>query len=239
MQTKLCSKCKEVKPIEDFYRKKRHKDGYNSHCKECINKQNIEYCRNHIEELEKYRKIYYKDNLERTKKNTKKWKKANPEKYREQQKKYYKNHIEYFKEYSKDNVEKINKLRRKRRKNNPEKTRKIDKIRYKIRSRNSTYRLSHIISGSINHSLKSKKNGLHWEDLVNFTLKELMAHLKKQFKPGMTFNNHGKWHIDHKIPKSLFKFESYKDPEFKECWALENLQPLWWWENLRKGSKIY
>lgn len=26
------------------------------------------------------------------------------------------------------------------------------------------------------------------------------------------------------------------DPDFKQCWALSNLRPLWAEENLRKGS---
>jgi len=62
------------------------------------------------------------------------------------------------------------------------------------------------------------------------------------FKPGMNWNNYGygknKWHVDHIRPISSFNFESTDDPEFKECWSLENLQPLWQEENLRKGAKI-
>jgi hypothetical protein len=48
----------------------------------------------------------------------------------------------------------------------------------------------------------------------------------------------GKIHIDHKRPIASFNFNSYKDKEFKECWALNNLQPLWAEENLSKGNKI-
>ena len=65
-----------------------------------------------------------------------------------------------------------------------------------------------------------------------------MKHLKKQFDDKMTWDNYGKWHIDHKIPKSHFKYEIAEDPEFKKCWALENLQPLWAIENYRKGDKL-
>lgn len=75
---------------------------------------------------------------------------------------------------------------------------------------------------------------------VNFNIQDLMTHLEKLFKSGMSFDNHGKygWHIDHKKPISSFKFTSSDDPEFEECWSLNNLQPLWWWENLRKSSKV-
>ncbi len=44
-----------------------------------------------------------------------------------------------------------------------------------------------------------------------------------------------KWHIDHITPKSHF---NYKTPEDKECWALENLQPLEAIENMRKYNKV-
>jgi hypothetical protein len=54
----------------------------------------------------------------------------------------------------------------------------------------------------------------------------------------MTWENYGKWHIDHKRPIASFNFTSYEDPEFKECWALNNLQPMWAKENMSKGNKI-
>ncbi len=34
------------------------------------------------------------------------------------------------------------------------------------------------------------------------------------------------WEVDHIKPRSLFKYESIDDKEFKECWSLSNLQPL-------------
>lgn len=74
---------------------------------------------------------------------------------------------------------------------------------------------------------------------VNYSLQELKDHLEKQFTKGMTWENNSTygWHIDHKKPMSYFKFESYTDEEFKQCWALENLQPLWRNDNLSKGGK--
>ena len=65
-----------------------------------------------------------------------------------------------------------------------------------------------------------------------------MLYLERQFKDGMNWNNYGKWHVDHKIPVSFFEFSSYNDWEFKYCWSLNNLQPLWAEENLRKWNKI-
>lgn len=74
-------------------------------------------------------------------------------------------------------------------------------------------------------------------DLLGYTVEELMASLESKFKPGMSWENHGAWHIDHKRPISSFNFGSANDPEFHECWSLENLQPLWAKENLSKGAR--
>jgi hypothetical protein len=54
----------------------------------------------------------------------------------------------------------------------------------------------------------------------------------------MTWMNYGEWHIDHILPIDSFNFQSYEDYQFKECWSLENLQPLWAIDNIRKGNKI-
>jgi len=85
-------------------------------------------------------------------------------------------------------------------------------------------------------SLKRNKNGYHWEKLVGYTLDNLIQHLESQFKEGMTWDNQGKWHIDHIRPIFSFDFDSYKDKEFRQCWALDNLQPLWAKDNLRKNK---
>lgn len=88
------------------------------------------------------------------------------------------------------------------------------------------------------YSLDGRKAGCKWERLVGYTLAQLMRHLERKFAPGMTWSNMGKWHIDHKRPRCSFKYDSPSDPEFKACWALRNLQPLWAIDNLRKGSRL-
>lgn len=99
-------------------------------------------------------------------------------------------------------------------------------------------KLNRYISRGIRHSLNGNKQGQHWEDLVDYNLEDLKKHLEKHFKAGMTWENYGSWHIDHKIPISAFVFDSSNDRGFKKCWALSNLQPLWAKENLKKANKI-
>ncbi len=65
----------------------------------------------------------------------------------------------------------------------------------------------------------------------------LKKHIEKQFKPGMTWNNHGLkgWHVDHVKPLSKFNWDNPSTP-FK-AFHYSNLQPLWALENLRKSNK--
>lgn len=98
------------------------------------------------------------------------------------------------------------------------------------------------IGGYMVYSLKTNRSGHCWESLVGYTLEDLKQHLESLFTEGMNWSNqgvgYGKWNIDHIIPKSRFKFNSPNDPEFKECWSLSNLQPLWSSDNIRKKDRI-
>ena len=81
-----------------------------------------------------------------------------------------------------------------------------------------------------------KKDGTF--KILGYSVKALMDHLESKFQPGMTWDNQGKWHIDHIIPDSHFKYSSAEDESFKKCWALDNLQPLWAIDNIRKSNKL-
>jgi hypothetical protein len=216
LKTKKCSKCKETKPIIDFYKHKDYKHGIRSECKECTDKKNREYYKNNAEKINEYQRYYHK--------------------------KHYKNNLEKEKnrkrEYYINNKEKVIAQKNKWKQNNPEKVREIYKKSNKKRQLISTIHLNNIISSLVRRSLKNGKGGNRLNNLLGYTLQDLMAHLESLFKDGMTWDNYGKWHIDHIRPVSSFNFSSYDDPEFKECWALNNLQPLWAEDNIKKSNKI-
>lgn len=96
-----------------------------------------------------------------------------------------------------------------------------------------------MLSLGIRRSLNGNKGGRHWESLVGYTLEQLKDHLESLFQSGMLWDNYGfyGWHIDHKRPISSFSFTEPEDEEFKQCWALENLQPLWAEDNIKKSDK--
>jgi len=240
VKTKRCSKCGEVKPVSEFYKQKGCKYG-SSHCKEC----NKEYWKRNIEHYREIKKEYYKNHREIIIKRVAQWRIDNPEKKILQRKKEYAaNRKEFIKraiEWNKNNIEKRREISRnsarKLRLENPE---KLSEYRRKLRKKQSkklSYILNNRMRSSIYNSLKLNKNGWHWEILVGFTLRDLKIHLENLFKDGMSWQNIGKWQIDHIKPISSFNFTSYEDKEFKECWSLDNLQPLWAEDNLSKGNR--
>lgn len=105
---------------------------------------------------------------------------------------------------------------------------------YRARPKN---RIDQRMKTAIGVALKGAKRGRKWESLVGYTVDELYHHLEKQFLPGMNWDNIGDWHIDHILPRCTFSYDTEDDPEFKACWALTNLRPMWAVDNLSKGGK--
>jgi hypothetical protein len=97
----------------------------------------------------------------------------------------------------------------------------------------ANFLLNKRMRNSIRKALAGGKSGRRWESLVGYSLANLVTHLESRFLQGMSWSNIGKWHIDHRKPKSLFDAS-----QIRECWALSNLQPLWAIDNLRKGSRL-
>jgi len=119
---------------------------------------------------------------------------------------------------------------------NKDKTREARRS-YKRRNRDK-HRLNHAMSERIRAALNGVKNNKNWRDLVDFTPAELRTHLERRFLPGMTWENYGQWHVDHIIPVSVFNFNLASDIDFKRCWCLKNLQPLWGVDNDKKGNRL-
>ena len=70
--------------------------------------------------------------------------------------------------------------------------------------------------------LNTKKEG-HTIDLLGYSALEFKQHIESLFTEGMTWENHGEWHVDHIKPVS--SFETTEHPSVVN--ALENLRPIW------------
>jgi hypothetical protein len=206
METKICSKCNIEKEVCNFHKWKYGPDGYKRICKEC---RKIES------------KTYYNNNNENIKLKVSNYRKDNPEKVKELKKKIYERDKERIlivvRTYRENNRKKRNEYNRNRK--------IIDPI----------YNLKHLMNNRMRIFMKSqnitKKNKTF--EIVGCSPKELKEHLENQFKNGMTWDNQGKWHIDHIIPLSSGNTEE----EIIKLCHYTNLQPLWAIDNMKKGSK--
>jgi len=107
----------------------------------------------------------------------------------------------------------------------------------KKRRKDPLFRLRDAISSSHRKFMKSTKTKSTWK-YVDYTPEELRNHLESLFSTGMSWDNYGfyGWHVDHIIPQSSFDYSVEED--IRECWKLENLQPLWATDNMAKGNKL-
>ena len=234
----------------------------------CVRCYSKDYYKKNSEKRKAQSKKRREANPEKYREQTRNWRKKNPEKTRELAKKYREEDLEKFKKRANDrykkNIEKSREYYRNQYWKDPEKYRKRAKInsaRYRKENlekvKKSIYRcnskrlltdprfrlkcnISRSLSARLRKRLSSKKGKSTW-DFLPYTVDELISHLESLFTKGMTWDNYGRfgWHIDHKKPESLFNYKNVEDEEFQKCWALKNLQPLWWFDNLSKGNKYY
>lgn len=158
---KMCIKCKEIKPLNDFNKSTSTKSGYIGNCRTCKKQMTMDW----------YARVYG-------------------------------NYGNYCKA---------------RMQRDP-----IFAAKEKIR---------HSIKSAIYKS-KNKKT-LSTNKILGCSIEEFKLYLETQFQNGMTWENHGKWHIDHKTPNSWATTEA-------EVIALNhytNFQPLWAEDNIKKGNK--
>ena len=105
------------------------------------------------------------------------------------------------------------------------------------------FRLRSSMATAIWKCLSGKSKDSRTFDYVGLTPEELMAYLEAKFTDGMTWDNYGKWHVDHIRPLSSFDFHKHElgSKEFEDllhqAWHYTNLQPLWAKDNMSKGAK--
>lgn len=161
-------------------------------------------------------KRYYSKNKEKINERIREWSKNNRNNLRE-----------YHKVWREENREAVN-----YKSNKWNKDRKSSDISYKVKTNIRTAFYSCLKERNINKFDRTF-------NILGYTLMDLMLHLEGQFTDGMSWDNYGQWHIDHIKPMTSFDFNSTNDENFRLCWSLENLQPLWAKDNLSKGDKLF
>jgi hypothetical protein len=180
----------------------------------------------------KYRKLHKKERAAKAKK----YYFANINRIKNYNQSYYKSHKKEILLRHKSNPEALKKAQ--------QKYKKYRKIERRIYKRNYTKNRRNLdINFKILSYLRTRlclalKNNLKTKTtikLVGCSIKFLKQYLESRFKSGMSWNNYGRWHIDH--IKSCASFDLTKALEQKKCFHYTNLQPLWAEDNIKKGSK--
>lgn len=257
--TKKCSKCGDMKPFDEYNKHDEGKYGLRPECKYCQHLYRKQYRAKNREKLKIAGQKYTRANRDKIREAQREWEKNNPDKVKASGRRFRLAHPEYEKErhhrYSKEHPEKRRANSKKRyeinpepkiasmlkwRQNNPEKYRECYiATQRKIRA-TPKGKLNNTMGRSIWTAIKGNKKGRRWELLVGYSVDQLKEHIEKQFLSGMSWENysHKVWHIDHIIPKAAFNYETAEDLDFKRCWALSNLRPMWAAENIKKGAKV-
>jgi hypothetical protein len=231
MMKKKCSSCLIEKDIIEFHKHNREKDGLFYQCKECRkviskknyhnNKQNkkivitgktCSVCLIEKDVNEFHRQIGTKDGFRSICKECRSDKfkydyKINP--------KFKSTHKVRTEQYRIKNREKINGYFKKRYLEKPHEYAWRGMLKYVIRR----------------FGTKKEKNT---HEVLGYSSEEFKKHFEKLFEEGMSWENWGEWHIDHKIPISYFN----KSEDPKKVNSLDNLQPLWAIENIKKSNKL-
>ena len=173
----------------------------------------------------------YRSDPEKFKKRSREWSRKNKEKVRAYNKFYRELNRDYYVEWRKKNKEKTRSYSRAWSARNPEKLKDVQK---RSAAKNP---LPKFIRNSLKRIISDWNGGRSvMENLHGYSLEKLKARLEFQFKDGMSWDNYGEWHIDHKKPVSRFIEQGVTDPAIIN--ALPNLQPLWAFDNMSKGSNF-
>lgn len=239
---KVCTKCKIQKPLSDFHNCASKPGGKFSACKQCRNAYNkakaeetgysVLYKRALSKDPEAYKKRqagYYASNCEKIKAKALAWSASNPERKKESRKLHYeKNKQHYLKNAASWSAK--NKQRR-------------SEICRDYIARMREHKPNEFIPAEVARKLLSRvlsctgnrKHGRTFS-IIGYNKQQFVEHMESMFQDGMSWDNHGEWHVDHIIPVAELVRCGVTDPA--KINALENLRPLWAKDNMSKGDKF-
>jgi hypothetical protein len=239
---KICKKCGINKSLDNYGDNKNNKDGKLIYCKECEKLRAVEYRKKNREKVNQSAKNWRNNNPENYKKTIQKYLEKNPnmtsterikvyrqdenfkKKYSLKRKEYYQNNVEQEREKSKKYYHENKQIIRK--KNNEWKNDK--------RKNDGFYRMKINLRHRLRDYLIGESKGKRTKEIVGLDKIKFKLYIQSKFVDEMSWENYGKWHLDHIKPLC-----SAKDNE--EALILNhytNLQPLWAEDNLRKNRKI-
>lgn len=228
---KTCTICNVSKNLDKYGILSRSSDGHYPQCKQCKSKIDKNYYELNKEQVKNNANEYYEINKEQI------LAKKDKEKLKEYNKIYKQENSEYISEYNKEyrekNKETIQIQRRGYKQENRLKINEYARIRLKL---NPEAKLMKTIRNRTNDFLKTQgfKKKYKAEEYIGCSPPELKEHIEKQFKPGMTWENHGfgngYWHVDHIIGLA----NALNEKHVYELGHYLNLRPMWHLPNIQK-----
>jgi hypothetical protein len=189
--------------------------------KDRIKSRVTQYHKHNREQILIKKKNKYKSNKESHKTSCKKWADNNKELIAANKKNYRESNKEKIKEYAKHYYQ-----------HNKEKIKRNVWLNHKRRLlTDKLYATKHKLRILIYNSFKriAQNKPTDTLSLLGCTWEEAKAHFESLFREGMSWENHGEWHIDHIRPVSSFGMD-----ELHLMNHISNLQPLWAKDNLSK-----
>jgi hypothetical protein len=214
---KQCSKCNQIKDDNMFSISRKT-------CKTCRSQYYQEWSLRNKDSIKVRDASHYIEKKDYHNARCSKYYSLNKEKAKESRKLWKKNNPTYFYEYTRKNREKMVKYQKSKYDNDP------------------FYKIAKLLRGRLRKAIKNnKKVGSAVSDL-GCSIAKLKIHLQLKFHRNprgkheyMSWDNYGKWHIDHIIPLSKCNLSNRE--EFLKACRYTNLQPLWAKDNLSKGNR--
>ncbi len=188
------------------------------------NNKASEWRKNNSDKIKEYSKKRYWNDRERLLSNSKKWHKENPQKSKINNQRWIKNNPEAA-------AQAQAKQRIKRKEYNNDYSKNWQKAKRKA---DPTYRLMASLRARCNQIVKCLSIGkkpASTLEMCGCSFEDLKKHFESLFTEGMTWENYGKWVVDHVRPVCSFSAE-----EWKQVNHYTNLQPLWSHANTMKST---
>lgn len=209
IECKYCAKCDTFVDVNNFAKNKNTWDGLHCHCFPCKRRRAKTYYIDNSQTIIEKVSLYTQNNKEKVK--------------------------DYQQLYQQENKEKINQTHQKWIQENIEKVREDRKLYERKRRQETEYRILSNLRNRLGRAAKGSKSDTT-ANLIGCDITVLRIHLESLFQSDMTWDNYGKWHIDHIIPCASFDLTKSEDQ--RKCFHYTNLQPLWAIDNLKKSAKV-
>lgn len=193
------------------------------HCVGCRADANQRWYAKNQERCLEVGKLWKDANKDRSAETNKRWREANIDRCKEVSRRYYEENREWVLEQGK----------RWREENRQHHLYLVNRWRRKQRATNPEYCMRESMRDMLKRTVTTKTDRTH--KLLGYSAADLKNHIERQFTKGMSWDNHGEWHIDHVGSISQMIREGETDPAVINC--LSNLQPMWASENQRKGAR--